>query len=176
MSEKTTHVPLAEATAEQLRSFAELSLQIKVPRMATVETMRAQIAQVHDGDIPVTEDAGEKAPPAAIYKLKDLEGTSRFDPLVNITVEVREGEGGSRPIDVAVGGKAMLIPRGQAVDVPYRYYEALMNAVRTNITQAPVGSDIDLIETHTRTHSFSVNRMPPQNEIDEWLRVQGAAT
>lgn len=173
MDDKIIYVPLMTATLAQLRQFAELSLHLTVPKAPTVEGLRRQIALVHDGDITVVEQAPEVSDKRK-YTMSDLETSSKYDPIVNITVDLREGEGGNRPIEPAVLGKTMLIPRGIPVDVPYRYYDALRKAERTTYTQAPMGSDVDLIPTHTLTHPFTVNRMPPKAELDEWLEVQGA--
>lgn len=123
-------IPLAEANLDQMREFASNVLGLRVAANIGEDTLRARIAEAHNGsEINVTEAGQEPAPqtgtpPTPPAAAKQKEETRR------ILIQEQEGAGGRDPVPVSVNGTAMLIPRGKPVDVPARYVEALTNAVQ----------------------------------------------
>lgn len=179
MQQKT--VPWDEATIDELKQFTASVLDISVHPRIGEETLRAKIRQVYPGDtitIMVLDGEGDGAPsdaPAPPSETpndgKALRGTSAsHDPKVKITIAEVETAGGKRPVPVGVNGVIMLVPRGKAVDIPYRYYEALLHAVKTMHDQDEKTGEI--IPTDVLSYPMSVNLMPPQAEIDAYLAAE----
>ena len=105
---------------------------------------------------------------------KALRGSSaENDPKVQITIAEVEGAGGKRPVFVGVNGVGMLIARGRPQDIPYRYYAALTNAIKTTHEQDE--STGEIVSSDVPSYPFSVNRMPPQTEIDAYLALEQQA-
>ena len=177
-------VPFNDATEAQLREYARDALQISIHHKAGMDTIRQQILAVHQGDIMVAdeiEEAADHDPVTVLLKpdgtpvtMKDIEQTSAYDPVVNITISPHDGEGGMRPIGVGCGERHILFEVNKPIDVKYRHYEILKNAVRQNISQSAPGSDVDLIVSPMQTHAFTVNRHPPKDQVDAWHRAQRA--
>ena len=181
MKQKT--VPWDEATLDELKKFAASVLGMSTHANIGEEKLRAKIRQAYPGDtitIMVLDDEGEgfasDAPPppsATPNDGKALRGSSaERDPKVTITIAEMEGAGGKRPVYAGVNGVAMLIPRGRPVDIPYRYYLDLMNAVKTVHEQDEATGEI--ISSDVPSYPMSVNKRPPQAEIDAWLKADAA--
>ena len=179
MQQKT--VPWDEATLDELTKFAASVLGISVSPRINESTLRAKIRQAHSGDnitILVPDDDDEAvvgdapAPPSETPNDgKALRGSSaENDPKVQITITEMPGAGGKRPAFVSVNGVAMLIPRGRPVDIPYRYYHALTNATQTLYDQDEATGEI--ISSDVPSYPMSVNKMPPQAEIDAYLAAE----
>ena len=94
--------------------------------------------------------------------------TGKMDPKVKVLIMENSAEGaaGKRPIFLSVNGVAMLVPRAQPADIPYRYYEALKNAVVHKIKH-----DLDngTVETFDEpAYAYQVLALPSKAEIDAW--------
>lgn len=131
MSDKT--VPLKEATAEQMRTFAKNSLGMAFPANTKEETMRAKIASAWaKPEIPVASadaddaDALPPSPPRPVTAEQQKPGKK----MVRIIIAQTEEPGGADPVPVGVNGSVMIIPRGKEVDIPLAYFEVLKNAVQ----------------------------------------------
>ena len=179
MKQKT--VPWDEATLDELKKFAASVLGISVSPRIGEETLRAKIRQAYPGDTitimvlddEVEETVGDAPAPASETPTdgKALRGASaENDPKVTITITEMEGAGGKRPVYVGVNGVAMLIPRGRPVDIPYRYYHALTNAIKTLYEQDEASGEV--ISSDVPTYPMSVNKMPPQADIDAYLAAE----
>ena len=186
MQQKT--VPWGEATMDELKTFATAVLGMTVNYNIGEDTLRAKIRPAFVGDsitimVKVQEkpaDAPAPAPEApkvgneAPKVGKPLRGSSaEKDPKVTITIVEGEGTGGKRPVPVGVNGVLMLIPRGKPVDIPYRYYAALQLAIKTVHEQDEATQEI--ISTDVPSYPFSVNRMPPQADIEAYLEADRTA-
>lgn len=182
MKQKT--VPWDEATLDELKKFASSVLGMSVNYNIGEATLRAKIRQAYPGDtitIMVLDGEDEARPsdapappPQTPTDGKALRGSSaENDPKVTITIAEVEGTGGKRPVPVGVNGVMMLVPRGRPVDIPYRYYEALLHAVKTLHEQDETTGEV--VSSDVPSYPMSVNRMPPQAVIDAYLAADAAA-
>ncbi len=180
MKQKT--VPWDEATLHELKMFAAQVLGMMTMPNIGETTLRAKIRQAYNGEnitIMVEEtaapaDAPKDAPiPTSDASVvgKALRGSSAaLDPKVKITITEVEEAGGKRPVFVGVNGVGMLIPRGRPVDIPYRYYDALKNAIKRVHVQDETTNEI--ISSDVPSYPFSVNVMPAQADIDAYLAAE----
>lgn len=176
-------VPWDEATLLELKMFAAQQLGMSTHPSIGEETLRSQIRQAFSGDTmnimvpPDDEDDGQASdapvpPPETPNDGKALRGTSAsHDPKVKITIAEVEGAGGKRPVYSGVNGVSFLVPRGRPVDIPFRYYEALLKAVKTLHEQDPDTDEI--ISTDVPSYPLSVNLLPPKAEVDAYFAAQG---
>ena len=182
MQQKT--VKWDEATLKELKMFASGVLGMTLGPNIGEETLRAKIRQAFPGDkitIMVLDGEDEAVaadapvpPSEAPAQGKALRGSSSVnDPKVTITIAEAEGAGGKRPVPVGVNGVMMLIPRGRPVDIPYRYFDALSKANKTLYEQDETTQEV--ISTDVPSYPFSVNKMPPQDEIDAFLAADAQA-
>lgn len=125
------HVPLTDATEDQLRAFAQSHLGVEFAHNAKPASMIARIRTMWDKDaIPVQEEA-----PPAPARVIHPEGGEVPAPApaktrrVRILIAQEEGPMGSDPVPVGVNGRLMLVPRGEEVSIPEPYFEVLRNAV-----------------------------------------------
>lgn len=144
--------PVAEATFEEVRLFAQVSLGLDIDeRVSKKETILAKaekaghrIEQVIIYDMPKQSDLA----PKSVGRTRDING----EECVKINVAAVEGQGGDRPVPVTVNGRTMLIPRGDDVWVPVRYAEVLKNAVMDEYEQSTKG-----LGDPRKTYSYPFN-------------------
>ena len=132
-------IPISEASVEQLRKFAQETLGIEMKESVSVEKARAQISKSWDKGIPIEDAEVESeqigsAPTPVTDEQKDP-----GDEMVRINIGVTEDAGGADPIQLGVNGKIMLVPRGQDVDIPQKYFEVLQHAVQNKYESHPDG-------------------------------------
>ena len=60
----------------------------------------------------------------------------------------------------------MLIPRGEEVDVPYRYYLALKAAITTVHEQDE--TTFEILSRDVPAYPFQVIRLPTEKEMEPW--------
>lgn len=98
---------------------------------------------------------------------KLVSSDSSRDPRVILTVQkMRVGnEVSNSDVPVGVNGVAFQIKTGVPVDVPYRVYEALNNAVREEITHDDQG---EVVSANVHAYPFNVTEMPSKAEIAAW--------
>ncbi len=125
---------LAEASAAQLREFASVHLGLDVAPTMNSNTLRALISQAG-----YTKDSFEIEEPEApvVLDAKRASSLAGDNRRVKIVIHTQEEPGGDRPVFVSVNGSAMLIPRGQEVEIPYPYFEALKHAEKIIYDQSP---------------------------------------
>ena len=183
MKQKT--VPWDEATLAELKRFAASVLGIPTAVNIGEQTLRAKIRQAYPGDtitimvmdgdddISVASDA-PPPPSDTPHDPRALRGGSSInDPKVTITIAEQEGAGGKRGVFVGVNGVAMIIPRGKPVDIPWRYYAALLLAVKTVYEQDEATHEI--IESDVPSYPMGVNKMPPKEDVVAYLAAEGVA-
>lgn len=181
MNTKMKTVLLEEADLTQLKEFATNSLGLEFPRTANTVHMLSMIRQVHtkdtievaDEDAYQTAEAGNFAPAQQVQRTtgKDMKAVkSGKDPKVTINIPLSEKEGGDRPVTVGVNGQIMLLPRGEDITIPYRYYEALRNARKSEFSQDPNDNNHEIKERIVPSYPFEVKAMPSKDEIDAWLQ------
>lgn len=177
------NIPLADATPAQMRAFASSYLGVEFSDKDRPEKMRAKIAQAWGQNeimVEVADEAeGDDSPAPAAVKppiqatpvqpMRD--GGGKGEPKVKLLIHEQEGAGGKRPVYVGVNGTGMLIPRGQIVEVAYRYYHALANAVRDVYDQDDEGT---IHKRQVPAYPFQVHALPSQAELDAWAAGQTA--
>lgn len=193
---KIVTIPIEDATKEQLAAFAQQTLGLDVPKNSSVAAIKAKIAAAWDkdhitalADVDASETASNPAPaapapapaapapaapvaPAASSAGRMVSAGGARDPKVRLYIPSEERAGGNRAVFVGVNGRGILIPRDKEVDVAYRYYEALKNAVTT--VHREDQETRKLISYDAPAYPFQVRAMPPQAEIDAWFaRTQG---
>ncbi len=57
------------------------------------------------------------------------------DPLVTVRIQTSPETGGDRPLPIGVNGDWIVCNRDVNVDLPYRFYEALVNCIATDMRQ-----------------------------------------
>lgn len=179
------HIPIVDASEDQLRKFATDVLGLEVHHAQKTSSIIAMIKQVSQKDTIAVDDEPTSTgqvgtpPPNPNPEISSAQqpktnkvstlNSSKGDPVVCMYLERSEGKDGARPVPVSVNGVAMLIPRGEECKVPYRYYLNLMNAVRTVFDQ---DKDGELQPREVLAYPFRVIQMPPQDEIDAWNKAQ----
>jgi len=174
---KMKQVPLATASADQLRRFAQSHLGMELDAKLSADKIRGEIRAAWSMDHIFVADE-EKVEPKAKQPAKPISAnefyvSGRADPKITITLAATDGEGGDRPHPVGVNGTIILVPKGSPSEIPYRYYLALLDAKKTVYSQDQ--NTGDLIESEVPAHPFIVNKWPPQEEIDAWLAAEQQA-
>lgn len=182
-------VKVTEATREQLRTYLLRTLGMQphlLPENTGMDKLHAKLREITaDEEIDVPDAAppsvSRDPAPTARKSLTDILGpkrrsdppkylkgvpttqSGRYDPVVNLTLHKTEEL--NRAAEVSVNGRTMLVARGIAQVVPYRYYLALKAAIRTVYDDDGDGGytvrEID-------AHPMSVNQYPSAEEIAEW--------
>ncbi len=73
---------------------------------------------------------------------------------------------------MTVNGRTMLIPRGQEVNIPWRYYEALKNAEMTeyeHVVDKDNPTKVEEVVTSSKSYPFHTIEMPSKKAVAEWL-------
>ena len=133
-------IPIGEATEAELRSFASDTLGIEIHPNAKMETVLAKVGtawdkpdiQVPDNDPAQTQSGDQPQPVTEAQKAPNA-------GMVRLIIGVTEDAGGSDPIQLGVNGKIMLVPRGEEVEIPDRYFEVLEHAVMDKYDALPDG-------------------------------------
>lgn len=188
MTKKTVKIPQADASTEQLRIYAGTILGIPLHLSDTRDILVAKILVVDDsGMIPVEVDddppqtlgarkleiGGKKPNPYAAPPITDARSRAsglayNTDPHVVLVIAKEEKEGGDEPVPVSHNGAAMWIPRGQLVEVPYRYYDTLMKAVKMIYTQIDAAGTLQGREVPA--YPVDVKWKPSDDVIAEWVQ------
>ncbi len=176
-------IPLADATTEELMTFATVVLALEIPEKGrnTKTKLTALIKQAYNGDmltIPVPEGAeavqakptpgpapsGAKSEGDAPEHVQEME-KNPDDPnhpsnvMETIFIDSNEDPGGDQPVWISVNGQGIWVPRGKEVDLKYKFIHVLENAKRTVYEQ---------IEENGPLVPRSVDAYP-------WRRIQKAA-
>lgn len=124
---------LADASVEELRNFAQVSLGLEIEGTENRNVVLARMRQA--GYNPDAEGfrvaiftMSEPAPTGMPEGGREKRDGRWYQA---ITVHASPEEGGDRPLPVRVNGKTMLIPRGKREMVPEEYVEAIRNAKET---------------------------------------------
>lgn len=198
MSMTMKNISIDDAELAELRWYAQHRCALPSHALQgeiSAERLRAMIRAVFESesievpnDLPPAEPSGRividavplaqslpgttKAKAARAKGLVDK--TSDGDPKVVIHIPKQAGPGGERHVPVAVNGRLMLIPRAQNVEIPYRFYEALRNAVETRYEEVPAKGDQPsyLRPIEVLSYPFHAVRMPDAAEIEAWRKPQ----
>jgi hypothetical protein len=161
---KTKQLPLAEASERQIRDYAE-TMQLDLSDAHSETDVLAVLGAAWPFSwIPVADapddggdgDQGEAALPEPQQEIL-VGGIGSNDPKVRLRLGETELPGGKEPAVIAVNGRTVVIQRKLVVDLPYRFYLAMRNAVRelvfSEVTNFPV---------------LEIIAMPTADEIKRW--------
>ncbi len=172
-------LPLANATDEQIRDFAEtMQIDTSTARDRAGLIAMLGLAWEHDYIRVLVEadddDGGEAAGEPAITQTETIDATAQRmtggigenDPKVRIRITKTEQVGGKDPVPVGHNGRTVVIQRDKDVDIPYRFYCALKDAIREDVTQDP--STGDITTDAVTAYPVSVLAMPSPEQIAAW--------
>ncbi|WP_017182280.1 hypothetical protein [Sphingobium xenophagum] len=176
----TVSIPLDQARNKALFHYAAVVLGLEVSSGANDTTLRSKIlaAAPDTTEIKVPANVAGPAAPATVAPIAAVENadkprklTSHFrdDPRVELTVMGSADKTRAKDVQIAVNGDVVIIQRGKTVDIPYRHFLALRDAVET------IGRETDEINPVTGlpiiewvdqpSYPFSVSKMPSEAEI-----------
>lgn len=163
-------VLVAEATTEQLATFAAQSLGFEIKPQTPVPTARAMVQKAWDKpdfvlDIP-DRAAMVGMPPEGETVVIPKRVVGADEPKVRIVLHKSDKPGGDRPEFVAHNGVGMLVPRGEECEIPYRYFEILKNAVETVFGEDSEGNRI---ERRIPAFQFTPVSMPDPRAIEAYI-------
>ena len=148
------HIPLEEATHNQLKWFATAILGIAdLTGKENGVTLKAKIKQAWDKDSIFVMEPDPKygdnpdstGNPRNATMMEFPSGTGKMRECVRINIPIMDPKlhpGGDEDVKVSVNGTAMLIPRGQDVVVPVEYVEVLEHAVQFVYDEYDENSDM----------------------------------
>lgn len=144
-----TKIPLAEATTDQLREFAQTTLGISIHPSSKPETALTKINEAWDKDFILVStpdllaDEAEQFDGFAPQVGGPLPVTAGQQPpkdgYVRVLIPQSEAPGGRDAVQLSVNGVAMLVARDKPSDIRYRYLEVLKNAVQAIYDPLPEG-------------------------------------
>jgi hypothetical protein len=133
-------INIDEATASQLAEFASAHLGLDVHFKQGKDHIRAKLAQV--GFTGAEIEVADPTPPTAAEAATAAKDEAARRK-IKILIPQQETPGGKEAASVRVNGKVALIKRGQPVDVPEEYVEALNNAKTVQYDIGPNGEPIN---------------------------------
>jgi hypothetical protein len=171
-------IELADATVEQLRSYAEM-LGGEIPEKPTKANLMALIDAIRPGGAPIRiPEQTYNAPaieqssiPADCMKLvretRTLEdGTEQVIERIWVGIRLVEDtsntKGGKHPVPVSVNGVRFDVPRNQAVWIPKEFHDALDNARRYEYDS----TDRGLAEPR-EVHDYPFNYVRPEHAPED---------
>lgn len=187
-------VSIDNASYQQLAHFIT-SQNLDIPRGSNAVGLRARIRQGFPDltEITVPDDLSARAEGTAAKPKNTVlapaadvgEGPSRpsfpsgraaqhfrYDPKVRLEVLPSSDPTRAKDVQVAVQGDVILIRRGREVEVPYRFYLALNEAVEQvarDTDQEHPESGLPIKEwVEQKSYPFSIISMPSNAEIDAW--------
>lgn len=139
-------IPLAEASADELRAYARINMGLEVHHNAGREKILAQMqtagfegeAIPRMGAAPAAAPTPPGAPAEAVQvtangrtmTAAEVATLMRTGPRVEIMIPQNEGVDGRTRVQVQVNGYAISIQRGVKVAIPQAHFEALQNATQ----------------------------------------------
>ena len=147
-----TQVALADATAAQLREFAQTVLGLDIPRNDTGISIRAKMnAAGYDKDYISVGPSVERT-----QKVEVTAPVPEGEGYQTIIIQKSNEKAGDQPVWVGVNGVGMYIERGKKQRVKDRYVEALQNAIETIYDQDQSDPRAPLIPREVHRFPFSV--------------------
>lgn len=144
----TKRIPLIEASATDLATFANVSLGLEVNLRMGADKIRATMAT--SGYAKDYIEVDEPEPTVA----KAAEAPVAPRKMVTINIPHQSGPGGKEAVKVGVNGKGYLIARGKDVEIPIEVLGALKNAETTVFDRGPNGEPIN--PTSVPRHPFTL--------------------
>lgn len=173
-------VKINDATRDQLLYFMQVRLSLKNLRPNSgIDTLKAKIKEVWAEDFIEVEDHAPKGGNAGPQKDRGhyaAQPTGKVDPLrfgildpmVNIKIHADKAKGGDRNVACHLNGVEYFIPRNRNVDIPYRYFQVLEEAVGDIHDGWDDKQRMNSDSRETQSYTYTVNRRPTDAEIDAW--------
>lgn len=177
-------IDITRASSKQLATFGEakgLTVNYRLGPEKLVEALRVagwtedyiDVESVEDtsasGQHTTVEAAAKvevftkpKAERVAYGVNDNFPQTGLYDSEVTLIIAPSGDKGGEKPVKVAVNGVAMLLPRNKVIKVAFRYYEALLHAVRLQYDPSPDGVGLEPARP-VPAHSFQVIEGAPSS-------------
>ncbi len=170
-------IPFAEATAEQLRQYAEI-LGAEIPEKPTAANLRAIITAIRPGDAPIRIPEQthfhapaieqQQIPPSCMIKVRETQDGQDIERIW-VGIRVSEGtpdRGGKHPVPVSVNGVRFDIPRLRDVWVPIEFHNSLDNARRWEYDTSEKG-----LQLPREVHDYPFTYVRPQHSPDEQRNI-----
>lgn len=196
---KPGRVAIDEADFPSLKHFAEVALGLEIAKGTNGPQIRAKIRTVMPTalDIPVYVEPVAAPAPAPVAP-QDLGGPvapanrpaaveqppsgalihSSKDPKVSIEIQKTSDKTRARDVTVSVNGEVFRMQRGVKVDVPYRVYLALLNAMENaavETDQIHPQSGLPIMEwQEVYSYPFVVHALPSKEEVAAWEEATGS--
>jgi hypothetical protein len=124
--------PLADASLEELRAFAQNYLGIKIHPFMKVENARAKVREATSKD-SITVEVPDEIMPIAGSAAGDaiIPFAAGDDEMVRVEIFPTEAPGGDEPVPLGVNGAVIWVKRGQPERIPRRHFEVLKHSVET---------------------------------------------
>ncbi len=192
MTTPTNRIPIEEADLPTLKHFAETLLGIDVKDGTNLSQLRAKIGKaapelkdvppIPAPPAPVVQQAApaeEQAPaivparidpPATAAKLKMMHQAN--DPRCEVKIAKSAEKHRSKDVTLSINGVTCRLQRGVWIDVPYRIYECLNNAVER--VQVP-GDEINpmtgepyYVWEQVHSYPFEARKLPDDDALKAW--------
>jgi hypothetical protein len=124
----TKKIPLADAGASDLATFAGVNLGLDVQSGASAAKLRAAIAQAGYTKDFIEIEADEPSAPTQRFAM--LEPTSINDAkMVTVLIQSQPGPGGDQPVPLGCNGSHIWVERGKPQTIKAKFFESLKHAV-----------------------------------------------
>lgn len=153
-----SQIALAAASRAQLEHYARNVLNIVFSATCKDDTLRAKILDAGGADMISAEipNAPLRAPAAK----RVLESRDNELPVTHVELTIHREKGEQDRVPLYCNGVRFDVPRGKKVVVPFRYFQILENAKKTefargdDVNEAAIGEPADVFR-----FPFSVHRM-----------------
>ena len=187
----TDRIKIEDATMPQLTAFAEQAMGLEIKKGTNAVQIRGLLEKAgYAGDtitdmttpvqavaatsevLPAVEGENPELRPAAISRPATRRLMSQVDdPRVVLTIHKTNDKTRSRDVTLSVNGVTTRIKRGETVDVPYRVFESLKNAIEkqpvdtgeVNAMGQPIIGWDDVL-----SYPYSVHKLPTDEEVAKW--------
>lgn len=177
MSENVTvTVTVEEADFPTLKHHAEVNLGLEVKHGTNAATLRKAILNAAPGtvEIPALESAKAPAPAPMPEGVKYHINNPGLDPKVELSIAKTADPTRDKNWTVSVNGYTWRGQRGVRIELPYRAYRALENAIEKQAVlqdeEGPMGVPLYEYE-EVYSYPFTVHRMPSDEEIAAWHKA-----
>jgi len=180
MSTKTVKIPIADASDDQLREFASLVLALDATKLgdrgAMLGLIQAAWPQEYITRQVQVDEQGNVQDQNVVQEIlpqQRLRGSIDEDePRVTVRIMQTEMPGGRDPVPLGVNGVTVVAQRNMDVSMPYRFYLALLNAVRTVVEQIPSPDNPrmrDTIEIQVTNYPVTVVKPADPAAVAAWF-------
>lgn len=164
-------IMFTEASNAQLLYYAQDVLQLDVKQ----GTHNARLIEIIRQALPDADgiDLGgdDIVEPGATSIAASAGKAYSSDPKIEVFMNASTEKGGDRPVPVSVNGDQILIKRNAWVEIPYRFYLALQDAMQTTFEPVVdnIGKMVDRRAVDSLTFPHNSRNGPSQAVVDKWF-------